>query len=147
MIFFTYNLYNHHLYCFYSFYSTYSLNIIVWLKIYVLVSALGTSSVERLRGFENSQTSFCPSMSLRAKIYYKFHLIIIINLNLTCGGVFCRWLLAMTVPVSSSQTQANVAACVLRALAWQPAVARKTPSVSRVKMVSIFKTNFHLYFE
>lgn len=41
--------------------------------------------------------------------------------------------------MSSSETQENVVACVLRAWAWQAAVAMKTLSASRVKMVSISK--------
>ncbi len=60
--------------------------------------------------------------------------------NLNCACVFCRLRLVRSASLSSLQKQVNVAACVLRALVWRAAVVRKTPSVSRVKMVSVFKT-------
>lgn len=48
--------------------------------------------------------------------------------------------------MSSSEKQENVVACVLRALAWQAAVAMKTLNANRVKMVFPFPTPrvFHL---
>ncbi len=74
-------------------------------------------------------------------IMYKMH--VIINFNLNCACVFCRLRSVRSASLSSLQKQVNVAACVLRALVWRAAVVRKTPSVSRVKMVSVFNLNLN----